>query len=144
MRFPKKLKYTREHEWVVLEASIATVGITDFAQDQLGEIVFVELPAEGDTVIKDESFGVVESVKAASDIYAPLSGDVTEINTDLVETPELLNDDPYGDAWLIRLEMSDTAEIKELMTSDEYRAYVKEEGDVGEIEDSDDDEDSDE
>lgn len=139
MRFPKNLKYTREHEWVLVEGNVATVGITDFAQDQLGEVVFVELPSSGDTVTKDEAFGVVESVKAASDIYSPVSGDVTEVNEDLVETPEMLNDDPYGDAWLIRLEMSDPAELEDLMTADEYREFVEEEGDLREDEAAEDD-----
>ncbi|MGH7897515.1 MAG: glycine cleavage system protein GcvH, partial [Candidatus Binatia bacterium] len=110
MKFPKKLRYTREHEWVLIEANQATVGITDFAQHELGEVVYVELPKVGDAVTKDEPFGVVESVKAASEVYAPVSGEVTEINDDLVSSPELINDDPYGDAWLIRVEMSDASE----------------------------------
>lgn len=134
MKFPKKLRYTREHEWVMVEGNQATVGITDFAQHELGEVVYVELPKVADTVTKDEPFGVVESVKAASDLYAPVSGDVTEVNEDLTETPELLNDDPYGDAWLIRVEMSDASELEQLMSGDEYKEYVEEEGEVDDAE----------
>jgi glycine cleavage system H protein len=134
MKFPKKLRYTREHEWVLIEGSQATVGITDFAQHELGEVVFVELPKVGESVTKDEPFGVVESVKAASDVYAPVSGEVTEVNDDLVSSPELINDDPYGDAWLIRVEMSDTSEIEHLMSAQDYKDYVEEEGEAEEAE----------
>ena len=139
MKFPKKLKYTREHEWVLVEGSEATVGITDYAQHELGEVVFVELPKVGETVTKDEEFGTVESVKAASPIYAPVSGDVLEVNNDLSERPETLNDDPYGDAWLIRIEMSDTAELEDLMSADEYKDYIAEEAEEEE-EDAEEDE----
>lgn len=147
MKYPKKLKYTREHEWVLVEGSEATVGVTDYAQHELGEVVYVELPKVGDTVTKDEEFGTVESVKAASPIYAPVSGDVLEVNADLAERPETVNDDPYGDAWLIRIEMSDPAELDDLMTADEYRDFIAEEaeesGDADEDEEdlADDDED---
>src|SRR5713101_6055598 len=138
MKFPKKLRYTREHEWVLIEGSQATVGITDFAQHELGEVVFVELPKVGDSVTKDEPFGVVESVKAASDVYAPLSGEVSEANDDLTSSPELINDDPYGDAWLIRVEMSDPSEVEHLMSAADYKEYVEEEGEADEPEDADD------
>lgn len=138
MKYPKKLKYTREHEWVLVEGSEATVGVTDYAQHELGEVVYVELPKIGDTVTKDEEFGTVESVKAASPIYAPVSGDVLEVNADLAERPETVNDDPYGDAWLIRIEMSDPAELDDLMTADEYRDFIAEEAE--ESGDSDEDE----
>ena len=138
MKFPKKLRYTREHEWVLIEGSQATVGITDFAQHELGEVVFVELPKVGDSVTKDEPFGVVESVKAASDVYAPVSGEVTEANDDLVSSPELINDDPYGDAWLIRVEMSDPSEVEQLMSAADYKDYIEEEGEKEEPEDADD------
>lgn len=144
MKFPKKLRYTREHEWVQIEGSQATVGITDYAQHELGEVVFVELPKVGDSVTKDEPFGVVESVKAASDIYAPLSGEVTEINDDLVSSPELINDDPYGDAWLVRVEMSDKSEVEHLMTATEYQEFVEEEGESDDDEEDDEDDDEDE
>ena len=140
MKFPKKLRYTREHEWVLIEGSQATIGITDFAQHELGEVVFVELPKVGDSVTKDEPFGVVESVKAASDVYAPVSGEVTEDNEDLVSSPELINDEPYGDAWLIRVEMSDPSEIEHLMSAQDYKDYVEEEGEADEAEDAADEE----
>ena len=132
MKFPKKLRYTREHEWVLIEGNQATFGITDYAQHELGEVVFVELPKVGDSVTKDEPFGVVESVKAASDVYAPVSGEVTETNDDLTSSPELINDDPYGDAWLIRVEMSDTSEVEHLMSAQDYKDYVEEEGEAEE------------
>jgi glycine cleavage system H protein len=138
MKFPKNLRYTREHEWVLIEGNQATVGITDYAQHELGEVVFVELPKVGDAVTKDEPFGVVESVKAASDVYAPLSGEVSETNDDLVSSPELINDDPYGDAWLIRVEMSDPSEVEQLMSAADYKDYIEEEGETEEPDDADD------
>jgi glycine cleavage system H protein len=147
MKFPKNLRYTREHEWVLIEGSQATVGITDYAQHELGEVVFVELPKVGDAVTKDEPFGVVESVKAASDVYAPLSGEVSETNDDLVSSPELINDDPYGDAWLIRVEMSDPTEVEQLMSAADYKDYIEEEGEAEEpddVNDLDDEEDEEE
>lgn len=127
MEFPEDLKYSKEHEWVLVEGSVATVGITDYAQDQLGDIVFVELPGVGDKVSKEDAFGVVESVKAVSDIYAPVSGKVLEVNDDLPENPEMLNEDPYGDGWIIKIEMSDPEELQDLMNATEYEEYVAEE-----------------
>jgi glycine cleavage system H protein len=127
MEFPEDLKYSKEHEWVLVEGSVATVGITDYAQDQLGDIVFVELPAVGDKVSKEDAFGVVESVKAVSDIYAPVSGKVVEVNDDLPENPEMLNEDSYGDGWIIKIEMNDPEELQDLMTAAEYEEYVAEE-----------------
>jgi glycine cleavage system H protein len=141
MKYPKKLKYTREHEWVLVEGSEATVGVTDYAQHELGEVVYVELPKVGETVTKDEEFGTVESVKAASPIYAPVSGDVLEVNADLAERPETVNDDPYGDAWLIRIEMSDPSELDDLMTAEEYRDFIAEEAEESGDADEDEDED---
>jgi len=127
MEFPEDYKYSKEHEWVLVEGEVATIGITDFAQDQLGDIVFVELPAVGDKVSKEDAFGVVESVKAVSDIYAPVSGKVLEVNDDLPENPEMLNEDAYGDGWIIKIEMSDPDELNDLMTAVEYEQYVAEE-----------------
>jgi glycine cleavage system H protein len=127
MEFPKELRYSREHEWVAVEENIATVGITDYAQDQLGDVVYVELPKAGTQVVKDEAFGVVESVKAVSDIYAPVSGKVTEVNVSLPDSPETINEDPYGDAWMIRVEMSDPEELEDLMGAAEYKRFVEEE-----------------
>ncbi|HLH77542.1 MAG TPA: glycine cleavage system protein GcvH [Candidatus Binataceae bacterium] len=127
MEIPAGLKYSKEHEWVAAEDSVATIGITDFAQDQLGEIVFVELPGVGDKISKDDAFGVIESVKAASDIYAPISGTVVEVNQELPESPEIINEDPYGDGWLIKIKIGDTAELDDLLDSDEYEELVAEE-----------------
>jgi glycine cleavage system H protein len=127
MEFPEDYKYSKEHEWVLVEGKVATVGITDFAQDQLGDIVFVELPAVGDKVSKEDAFGVVESVKAVSDIYAPVSGKVIEVNDDLPENPEMLNEDAYGDGWIIKIEMSDPEELNDLLSATEYEEYVAEE-----------------
>ncbi len=127
MEFPEDLKYSKEHEWVLVDGNVATVGITDYAQDQLGDIVFVELPGIGDKVSKEDAFGVVESVKAVSDVYAPVSGKVLEVNDDLPENPEMLNEDPYGDGWMIKIEMNDLEELQDLMTAAEYEEYVAEE-----------------
>lgn len=127
MEFPEDLRYSKEHEWVLVEGNVATIGITDYAQDQLGDIVFVELPAIGDKVSKEDAFGVVESVKAVSDIYAPVSGRVLEVNDDLPDNPEMLNEDPYGDGWIIKIEMNDPDDLKDLLTATEYETYVAEE-----------------
>lgn len=124
MEAPPGLKYSKEHEWVATEESVATIGITDHAQEQLGEIVYIELPAVGEKVSKDDPFGVVESVKAVSDIYAPVSGTVVEVNEDLPESPEVVNEDPYGDGWLIKVKVSDPADLEDLMDHDEYTALV--------------------
>jgi len=120
MEIPQGLKYSKEHVWVATEDIVATVGITDHAQDQLGEIVYIELPAVGDKVSKDDPFGVVESVKAVSDIYAPVTGTVIEINEDLPESPETVNEDPYGDGWLIKVKITDLSDLEDLMDADEY------------------------
>jgi glycine cleavage system H protein len=127
MEFPKELRYSQEHEWVAVEENIATVGITDYAQEQLGDVVYVELPEVGAQITKDEAFGVVESVKAVSDIYAPVSGTVVEINISLPDSPETVNEDPYGDAWMIRVEMSDPSELGDLMTAAQYKKFIAEE-----------------
>ncbi len=127
MNTPKDLKYTKEHEWVRIEGDTAVVGITDHAQDALGDVVYVELPEEGSSVTKDEAFGVVESVKAVSDLYAPVSGNVVEVNDAIVDGPEVINEDPYGDAWMIKIESPAEDELAELLSSDEYEQYVEEE-----------------
>ncbi len=124
MEIPPGLRYSKEHEWVAAEDSIATIGITDHAQDQLGEIVYIELPSVGDKISKDDPFGVVESVKAVSDIYAPVTGTVVEVNEDLPESPEVVNEDPYGDGWLIKVRISDPSDLEELMDGDEYAEMV--------------------
>src|ERR1700730_1810789 len=120
MEVPPGLKYSKEHEWVATEESVATIGITDHAQDQLGEIVYLELPSVGEKISKDDPFGVVESVKAVSDIYAPVSGTVIEINEDLPESPGIVNEDPYGDGWLIKVKIADMSDLEDLMDADEY------------------------
>jgi glycine cleavage system H protein len=129
MEAPPGLRYSKEHEWVAAEESVATIGITDHAQEQLGEIVYIELPSIGEKVSKDDPFGVVESVKAVSDIYAPVSGTVLEVNEDLAESPEVVNEDPYGDGWLIKVKVSDPADLDDLMDSDEYEQMVAREKD---------------
>jgi glycine cleavage system H protein len=127
MDFPKDLKYTKEHEWVREEDGAVVVGITDYAQDSLGDVVYVEFPQEGGTVTKDEPFGVVESVKAVSDLYSPVSGTVIEVNDAIVDSPEVINEDPYGDAWMIKVEVGNPPETTELWTAEEYQKHIEEE-----------------
>jgi len=128
MGFPDDVKYSKEHEWIKIESSgMVTVGVTDYAQEQLGEIVFVELPKEGEEFEKDDSLGVLESVKSVSDIYSPISGQVVEVNEPLIESPELVNEDSYGEGWMIRLKVKDKDELKGLMTAKEYEEFIKEE-----------------
>ena len=122
---PTDRKYTKEHEWVKPDEDLATVGITDYAQEQLGDIVYVELPQPGDTLSQFESFGIIESVKAASDLFAPISGEVVAVNEELVDRPELVNEDPYGDGWLLKVNPEDKSEMDGLMTAEEYEASLK-------------------
>lgn len=116
---PENLKYTNDHEWALIEGNVATIGITDFAQQSLGDIVFVELPQEGDSLSKGESFGVVESIKSVSDLYAPLSGTIIQRNSGLEDSPELLNNDPYQN-WMLKIELSNQDEVGQLLNSSEY------------------------
>ncbi len=125
MDFPEGLKYSKEHEWVLVENDVAIIGITEFAQGELGDIVFVEIPEVGEKISKDDPFGSLESVKAVSDIFAPISGAVVEINDDLKENPEAINEDPYGDGWMIKVEMTDMDELKDLMSSDDYAEFIE-------------------
>ena len=127
MEFPEELKYTEEHEWVMVEGDLVVVGISDFAQDALGDVVFVELPEVGTEVTAGKAFGVVESVKAVSDIYAPVSGVVEEINEELPEAPEVINTSPYGDGWMIKIRLTDPGELDELMDAATYQAHIAEE-----------------
>ncbi|MEI7704918.1 MAG: glycine cleavage system protein GcvH [Deltaproteobacteria bacterium] len=127
MNVPDDLKYTRDHEWARIQGNRITVGITDFAQDQLGDVVFVELPDVGDEVKKGETFGVVESTKAVSDLFAPVSGKVVEVNAPLVDAPETVNEDPYEEGWMIVIEASDPKELGELLDASAYRKFVEEE-----------------
>ncbi len=121
---PKDRRYTKEHEWVKLDGDLAIVGITNHAQEQLGDIVYVELPQPGDAVSQFESFGLIESVKAASDLYAPISGEVVSVNEELVDRPELVNEDPYGDGWMLKLDPEDETQITALMTAEEYEDHL--------------------
>ena len=127
MEFPEEFKYTEEHEWVMVEKELATIGISDFAQDALGDVVFVELPEVGTVLEAGKPFGVVESVKAVSDIYAPISGTVEEINEDLVEAPEIINTSPYEDGWMIKIRMDDAGAADKLMDAEAYQALIAEE-----------------
>ena len=122
---PQELRYTREDEWVRLEGERVVLGVTDYAQQQLGDIVFVELPAVGATVERGEPFGVVESVKAVADLFGPVSGRVVEVNATLADQPELVNQDCYGDGWMLVLEPDDPAEIEDLLPASDYRQHVK-------------------
>ena len=126
MNLPKEYKYSKEHEWVKVEGDVVRIGITDFAQDELGDIVFVELPEVGDEVTADEPFGSVESVKTVSELYAPVSGKVVEVNEDLSDSPEFVNESPYEKAWMIVVELSDASEVDKLMTAEQYEEMTKE------------------
>ncbi len=125
MSTPKGLRYTKEHEWVKIEGNKATIGITDFAQSELGDIVFVELPEVGDEISKDQPFGSVESVKTVSELYAPVSGKVVAVNEELSDSPEFVNESPYETAWMITIELSDEAELEELLDVDAYAALIE-------------------
>ena len=125
--YPPEYLYTKDHEWIRVDESVATIGITDYAQKELGDVVFVELPKLGDHVAAAESFGTVESVKAVSEIYSPVSGEVTAVNAKLQNNPETVNSDPHGAAWLIRVQLADRSEVDKLMTADQYEAYIKQE-----------------
>ena len=124
MNIPEDLQYTKSHEWVLIEGDTATIGITDHAQDELGDVVFVELPDEGATFDAGESFGTVESVKAVSDLYAPVGGEVVEVNSTLEDAPENINEDPYGEGWIVKLRTTDEAN---LLSPEEYEKVVEEE-----------------
>ena len=128
MAYPKELRYTDQHEWVRVERDVATVGITDYAQHELGDVVFVELPKKGTKITSGKSFGTVESVKAVSEIYAPVSGEVVEINEDLHNAPEKINSDPHGSAWLIKVRLANPAEVNSLMDAAAYEKFIAEKG----------------
>lgn len=123
-KIPANLKYTKDHEWAKMEGNVATIGITHHAQDALGEVVFVELPAKGKVLNKGDTFGVVESIKAVSDLYSPLGGKVVDVNTALVNEPGNTNTDPYGKAWMIKLELTSAGDAAELMPADDYKKLV--------------------
>jgi glycine cleavage system H protein len=127
MEVPQELKYSKEHEWIKVESNTVTIGITDYAQDSLGDVVYVELPQEGTAMVKGETFGVIESVKAVSDLYSPVSGSIVEVNDSIIDNPEAVNEEPYGDAWMLKVELSSPEELDELLASDDYQQYIEEE-----------------
>ena len=127
MNIPKELKYTKHDEWIRVEGDTGTIGITDYAQDQLSDVVYVEVSAaEGDALDQEEIFATVESVKAAADVYMPVSGTISEVNDMLEDTPELVNSDPYGDAWMIKIELSDSSELDGLLDAEAYEEFCNE------------------
>lgn len=126
MEFPTNIKYTNEHEWIRLEGDIAYVGITDYAQQQLGDIVFIDVPTEGETLEKGETFGTVEVVKTVSDLFLPIGGEIMEVNSQLEEHPELVNQDPYGEGWIIKLKPTDAGEMDELLDAAAYKEIINE------------------
>jgi len=125
--YPDDLKYTREHEWIAINGGVGTVGVTHYAQSELGDIVYVELPRPGSPVVAGEEFGTVESVQAVSEIFAPASGEVLEVNAALSSKPETVNKDPYGEGWLLKIKLADPKELASLMTAADYRKYIEEE-----------------
>ena len=124
MNFPENLKYTKDHEWVSVNGDVVTVGITEFAQKELGDIVYVEVETLDQTLEKDEVFGTVEAVKTVSDLFLPVSGEIIEFNDSLESEPEKVNNDPYGDGWMVKVKMSNPSQLDELMGSDEYKALI--------------------
>jgi len=128
LRFPDELRYSPTHEWVRVEGDQAVIGITDYAQSELGDITYLELPKVGDRVEAGQPFGIIESVKADEELFAPVSGTVVAVNQNAVDRPEIVNEDPYGDGWLIVVEMSDPGELKSLMTAEQYRQMLEREG----------------
>lgn len=124
MAHPNDRKYSKDHEWVVVDGDVATIGITEFAQDQLGEVVYIDLPGEGDTVSAGETFGEIESVKSVSELFAPVTGEIVEVNSSLDDSPETVNQDAHGDGWMIKVRMDDASEVDGLMSAEEYDAFL--------------------
>ncbi len=124
--YPAGYKYSTDHEWISVDGGIGTIGITHHAQDELGDVVFVELPAAGDRFDKGQAFGTIESVKAVSDLYAPVSGEVTEVNEELVDRPEVVNEDPHGAAWMVRVKLDDPTQVDGLLSASDYQAHIQE------------------
>ena len=124
MNFPENLKYTSEHEWIRIEGDKAYVGITDYAQEQLGDIVFVDVPTVGETLSKGETFGTIEVVKTISDLFSPVSAEILELNEDLEENPELVNSDPYGKGWIIKIRLTDLGEVADLLDAEAYKKVI--------------------
>lgn len=124
MNIPSNLKYTKDHEWIRIEGGEAVVGVTDFAQSQLGDIVFIEIETQGETLQKEEVFGTIEAVKTVSDMFMPISGEVVEVNEKITSTPEVVNKDPYGDGWMIRIKVANAAELNDLLTPEQYKEII--------------------
>jgi glycine cleavage system H protein len=124
MNIPQELKYTKDHEWIKVDGDTALIGITDFAQGELGDIVFVEVETIGETLAKEDVFGTIEAVKTVSDLYMPVSGEVLELNSELENTPELVNREPYGNGWIIKVKISDVSEMADLLSADQYAELV--------------------
>jgi glycine cleavage system H protein len=124
MNIPADLLYTKDHEWISIEDGVGTIGVTDFAQKELGDVIFVEIETVGETLQKDEIFGTIEAVKTVSDLFMPVSGEVLEVNPELENSPALINSDPYGNGWMIKIKITDTAELSELMSPEEYNTIV--------------------
>lgn len=124
MNIPAELKYTKDHEWVKVDGDIVTIGVTDFAQSELGDIVYVEIETEGESLDQEEVFGTVEAVKTVSDLFMPVSGEVIEVNADLEGAPETVNSDPYGAGWMVKVKLSDTSEIEGLLSADQYKDLI--------------------
>jgi glycine cleavage system H protein len=122
--YPADLRYHKEHEWVRVDGDAAYVGISEFAQDQLGEVVYVDLPSVGDELVAGETFGEIESVKSVSELYAPVSGVVTEVNEDLNGSPETINSDPYGAGWMIRMSLADASQLDDLLSAEDYESFI--------------------
>ncbi|SHJ19082.1 glycine cleavage system H protein [Tangfeifania diversioriginum] len=125
MKIPADLKYTEDHEWVKVDGDIATVGITDFAQGELGDVVFVEIETEGEELDKGETFGTVEAVKTVSDLFMPVGGEVTEVNEALEDEPEIVNKDPYGKGWMVKIKFNDSSELDDLLSPDDYKKMIE-------------------
>ena len=124
MNIPADLKYTKDHEWVKVEGDVAVVGVTDFAQSELGDIVFIDVDTEGEDLDKEEVFGSIEAVKTVSDMFMPISGEVMEFNEELSDTPEMVNSDPYGKGWMVKIKMSDASELEDLLSADQYSQLI--------------------
>ena len=125
MNIPENIKYTKDHEWVKIDGDTATVGVTDFAQEQLGDVVFVEVETEGESLQKGDVFGTIEAVKTVSDMYMPISGEVAEINPKLEDAPETVNEDPYGEGWMIKIKVDNKDELNDLLSADDYKNEVE-------------------
>lgn len=124
MNIPSNLKYTKDHEWVLIEGDTATVGVTDFAQGELGDVVFIEIETEGESLDQGDTFGTIEAVKTVSDLFMPVAGEITEVNPGLEENPEIVNSDPYGEGWMVKVRVSDASQTEDLLSAADYEALI--------------------